>query len=152
MFQKCPEIYDIRETRTLSFSSMYSIYSTNLRIERMQENYTTYILQNHTTNYVTYSTLHKANIYNKSLSFLIYSFSKNDHHTVRVCCPTSTSEPLNRIPRNLLYILCHYSTHQCSSFKFPTIRNNMRGAQTFEAKAILAPLHRNITLKESYVI
>ena len=57
---------------------MYSIYSVNLRTERMQENYKTYILQNHTTNYVTYSTLHNANIYNISLFFLIYSFSKNN--------------------------------------------------------------------------
>jgi len=35
----------------------------------MQEYYTTYNLQNHTTNYVAYSTLHNVNIYNKSLSF-----------------------------------------------------------------------------------
>jgi len=57
---------------------MYSIYLKNLRIESLQENYTTYIVQNHTTNYVTYNTLHNVNIFNKSLSFLTYSFSKNN--------------------------------------------------------------------------
>jgi hypothetical protein len=38
LFQKCPEIYYIRETRTLSFSSMYPIYLKNLRIKSLQEN------------------------------------------------------------------------------------------------------------------
>jgi hypothetical protein len=59
----------MRETRTVLFSSMYSIYSINLRIESMHENYTTYILQNHTVNYVTYSTLHNVNIYINHLPF-----------------------------------------------------------------------------------